>query len=117
MAQATIAAPAGAPGRTPPTRTRKPPSGKTVAITATAYLIGVIFLLPYLEMIITALRPQNELTERNYLPHHIAWSNFINIWSTGLGTNLRISLEVAGGATLLALLVAIPAAYYTARRR
>jgi multiple sugar transport system permease protein len=117
MAQATATAPVGAAGHQPPVRTRKPPSGKTVAITATAYLIGVIFLLPYLEMIITALRPENELTERNYLPHHIAWSNFINIWSTGLGTNLRISLEVAGGATVLALLVAIPAAYYTARRR
>ncbi len=42
---------------------------------------------------------------------------FIDIWSTGFGHNLRISLEVAGGSTLLVLLVAIPAAYYTARQR
>ena len=104
------------PGTRPP-RPRTPPSGKTITVTTTAYLIGAVFLLPYLEMIVTALRPQNELTDRDYLPHHYAFSNFINIWHTGLGTNLRISLEVAGGATVLALLVAIPAAYYTARRR
>lgn len=108
------------PGTRPGTRTRKTrttPTGKTIAVCAAAYLIGIIFLLPYLEMIVTALRPQNELTDRDYLPHHYALSNFINIWHTGLGTNLRISLEVSAGATTLALLVAIPAAYYTARRR
>jgi multiple sugar transport system permease protein len=96
---------------------RRLPSVKAVLIAGTAYVIGIIFLLPYLEMIITALRPQSELRDRDYLPHHLAWSNFVDIWSTGLGTNLRISLEVAGGTTILALLVAIPAAYYTARRR
>ena len=31
--------------------------------------------------------------------------------------DLRVSLEVAGGATVLVLLVAIPAAYYSARRK
>ena len=105
------------PSTDKPARTRKPPTGKTIAVAAVAYVIGIVFLLPYLEMVVTALRPQNELTERNYLPHHYAFANFANIWSTGLGTNLTVSLEVAGGATLLALLVAIPAAYYTARRR
>ena len=115
MAAVTAPAAAVRPGH-PARPPRKLPSVKAVAIAGTAYVIGIIFLLPYLEMIITALRPQSELTERNYFPHHLAFSNFINIWSTGLGTNLRISLEVAGGTTILALLVAIPAAYYTARR-
>jgi multiple sugar transport system permease protein len=96
---------------------RKPPSAKTALIAAGAYLIALIFLLPYIEMIITALRPQHEISDRDYLPHHFAFSNFLNIWSTGLGVNLRVSLEVSIGATVLVLLVAIPAAYYTARRR
>src|SRR5215468_8242559 len=101
-------------------RTRSPrrlPSLKTVIIAAAAYAIAIIFLLPYVEMIITALRPPNELLERNYLPHHFAWSNLTNMWGPGYGitTSLRISLEVAGGATVVVLLVAIPAAYYTAR--
>jgi multiple sugar transport system permease protein len=94
----------------------RPPRLRTVAIAGSAYLIGIIFLLPYLEMIITALRPHNELKDADYLPHHFAFSNFTNIWSTGLGTNLRISLEISIGSTLLVLLVAVPAAYYTARR-
>jgi multiple sugar transport system permease protein len=97
---------------------RKPPTLKTVIIAAVAYVIALFFLLPYIEMVITALRPQSELLDRDYLPHHFAWSNFTKIWSaTGLVTNLRISLEIAGGATLIVLLVAMPAAYYTARRR
>src|SRR5206468_1331832 len=48
---------------------------------------------------------------------HYDWSNFTTIWQTGFGKNLGASLEVAGGATALVLLVALPAAYYTARRR
>ncbi|HEX3984250.1 MAG TPA: carbohydrate ABC transporter permease [Acidisoma sp.] len=82
-----------------------------------AYLAAVIFLLPYLEMIIAALRPANELLARNYLPSHFNWHSFIDIWGTGFGHSLRVSLEVASGATVLVLLVAIPAAYYTARHR
>src|SRR5260370_25675138 len=37
--------------------------------------------------------------------------------SFGIATSLRVSLEVAGGATILVLLVSLPAAYYTARHR
>ena len=41
------------------------------------------------------------------------------MWGIGLGIRpaVRVSLEIAVGATLLVLLVALPAAYYTARRR
>jgi multiple sugar transport system permease protein len=89
------------------------------AVAAAAYFIAIIFLLPYAEMLVTALRPQRELLERNYLPHHFAWSNLTNMWGTSFGitTSLRVSLEVAGGATCLVVLVALPAAYYTARHR
>jgi len=98
-------------------RQRKPPRLRTVLICASAYLIGIIFLLPYLEMVITALRPHDQVTDRDLLPHSITFSNFTNIWSTGLGNNLTTSLEIACGATALVLLVAVPAAYYTARRK
>jgi multiple sugar transport system permease protein len=114
MASLTVDAPVNV--RTLPRR-RGTLSLKTTIIAAVAWIIAIIFLLPYLEMVVTALRPQRELLGRDYLPHHFVWSNFVTLWSTGLGGNIATSLEIAGGATLLVLLVAIPAAYYTARRR
>jgi multiple sugar transport system permease protein len=82
-----------------------------------AYIVATIFLLPYIEMIISAVRPADQMLDRNFLPTYFNVESFIDIWSTGFGNNLRISLEVAGGSTILVLLVAIPAAYYTARQR
>jgi len=98
---------------------RRLPSLRTAIIAAAAYVIAVIFVLPYLEMLITAVRPQRELYEPNYLPHHFAWSNLTNMWGAAFGITsaVRVSLEIAGGATLLVLLVALPAAYYTSRHR
>jgi multiple sugar transport system permease protein len=112
---ARAAASAGTAVRSP----RRLPSLKTAIVAAAAYVVGVIFLLPYLEMLITAVRPSNELYNRDYLPQHFAWSNFTNMWGSAFGilSSVRVSLEIAGGATLLVLLVALPAAYYTSRRR
>jgi multiple sugar transport system permease protein len=96
---------------------RTPLTPRTVLMALVAYVIAMIFILPYAEMVISALRPPEELLRRGYLPDHFDWSNFTSIWKTGFGDNLGASLKVAGGATLVVLLVALPAAYYTARRR
>ncbi|MFJ1709477.1 carbohydrate ABC transporter permease [Kitasatospora sp. NPDC088346] len=91
---------------------------RTLVVAAAAWLLAVVFLLPYAEMVVTALRPADELRDASYLPRHFAWSNFVGVWTDStLGDNLRVTLLVAGGSTLLALLVALPAAYYTARVR
>ena len=82
-----------------------------------AYAIAMIFVLPYAEMVISALRPQKELLSPGYVPKHFDFSNFTSIWKTGFGSNLGASLKIAGGATLVVLVVALPAAYYTARKR
>ncbi|GAA3426138.1 carbohydrate ABC transporter permease [Streptosporangium nondiastaticum] len=84
-------------------------------VAATAYLIAFIFLFPYLEMVLTALRPQGELLKASYLPSVFAWENFTAFWSGGLTGNLLVTLQVAASSTVLVLLVALPAAYYTAR--
>jgi multiple sugar transport system permease protein len=96
---------------------RRPLTPRTVLISLAAYVIAMIFILPYVEMVISALRPPSELLARGYLPKHFDWSNFTSIWKAGFGDNLGASLKVAGGATVVVLLVALPAAYYTARRR
>ncbi|MFJ2863230.1 carbohydrate ABC transporter permease [Kitasatospora sp. NPDC087314] len=99
----------------PPGRRIRP---RTLVVAAVAWLLAAVFLLPYLEMAVTALRPADELRDATYLPRHFAWSNFVDVWrDSTLGDNLKVTLLVAGGSTVLALLVALPAAYYTARIR
>lgn len=120
MAVRTIAGrPQAAPASAAARERRRLPSLRTAVIAAAAYLVAVVFLLPYLEMLITAVRPQRELFDANYLPRHFAWSNLTNMWGAAFGitSGVRVSLEIAGGATLVVLLVALPAAYYTARHR
>jgi multiple sugar transport system permease protein len=109
---ATAPAPASQPQRA---RRRVRPSRIVLALVA--YGVAIVFLLPYAEMVISALRPPKELLARGYLPQHYDWSNFTTIWKTGFGGNLGASLKIAGGATALVLLVATPAAYYTARHQ
>jgi multiple sugar transport system permease protein len=86
-------------------------------VAGTAYIVAVIFLLPYLEMIVMAGRPNDELGDPTIFPKHFTFSNFTTLWSSGLGGSIGTSLEIAAGATVVALLVALPAAYYTARHR
>ncbi|GAA5073818.1 multiple sugar transport system permease protein [Thermocatellispora tengchongensis] len=105
--------PARRQATTPPGRAL--PSVKKVIVAASAYVIAFVFVFPYLVMVLTALRPQDELREATYLPETFAWSNFVTFWSGGLVQNLGVTLQVAAGSTILVLLVALPAAYYTAR--
>ena len=91
---------------------------RTTVVAASAYLVAALFLLPYLDMALMAARPKSELTDPTLLPHHYTLHNFTSLWSgDGLGGSIVRSLVIAGGATLLVLLVALPAAYYTARHR
>lgn len=100
-----------------PARRRGLPSVKKVALIGSAYLVALIFITPYLEMIITAVRPVSETSDATIFPRHWQWSNFTTVFDGGFGTNIMVTLEVAFGATFLVLLVALPAAYYTARAR
>ncbi len=101
------------------TRPHRPrPRGglRTAVISAVAYLVALIFIAPYLEMMIQAARPASESRDATYFPKHWTLSNFTSLWELGFGHNMVTSLQIAGGATLLVLVVALPAAYYTARR-
>ncbi|WP_282692225.1 carbohydrate ABC transporter permease [Streptomyces sp. CC208A] len=97
---------------------RPRPRTKTVLLTVTAWALAAVFLLPYVQMVITAGRPADELRDNGYLPSRFDWSAFTRVWSeTTLGQNLSNTLLIAAGSTLLVLLAALPAAYYTARVR
>jgi multiple sugar transport system permease protein len=96
---------------------RRPLTPRTFVLSVVAYAVAIVFLLPYVEMVITALRPNKQLLAANLIPSHLTLRNFTTIFQTGFGGNLGESLVIAGGATVLVLLVSVPAAYYSARHR
>lgn len=87
-----------------------------------AFLAVVLLVsaFPFLYTLSTALRPRSEIFHfpPSWLPHTWAWSNFVDVWSAiPLLRYMGNSVFVAGGATLLNLVVAIPAAYALSRFR
>jgi multiple sugar transport system permease protein len=78
----------------------------------------LLILLPYAVMLSTALKPAAEvfIFPPRWLPERIDFSNFTVIWAKiGFARALLNSLFVSVGATLLTLVLAIPAAYAMAR--
>jgi multiple sugar transport system permease protein len=93
-------------------------STRKVLLTAVGWLVAFAFVAPYLEMLVTALKPERELMRSSYFPSKWDWANFVNVWKAApIWQNMRVSLVVAGTATLITLVAALPAAYYTARNR
>lgn len=82
-------------------------------------VLCVIILYPYFVMFITALKDKKEMYEIGHiLPEIWRWSNFSDIWTAApVFKYLTNSMIIAGGATLLAILCGIPAAYALARMR
>jgi len=83
-------------------------------------IVCVVTLYPYYVMFITAFRSNAETTDmlfQHLLPTKWVWSNLKDILDRNVLTYLKNSLLVAGGATLLAMLCGIPAAYSLARRK
>jgi multiple sugar transport system permease protein len=75
-------------------------------------------LFPFAVMISTAIKPRAEILSFPpvWLPKHIRLQNFVDMWqAVGFGPALVNSALVSSAATVLCLLIAIPAAYATAR--
>jgi multiple sugar transport system permease protein len=104
-------------GKPPVARRRRGGALKKSICAGIAYIIALLFIFPYAVMVLAAARPLNEQRDASYFPTHWDWSNFTTLWSFGLGQNIVTSLEIASGSTVLVLLVSLPAAYYTARRK
>jgi multiple sugar transport system permease protein len=93
---------------------------KKIAAMISAYAIGLFFIYPYLNMLLTSLKTHGELytTPATHLPLKWHWDNYIRVWKVApIGDFLKSSLIVSTSATILVLLVSIPAAYYVARNR
>lgn len=94
-------------------------SWQTIALYAFVVVLCVVILYPYLVMFITALKDKKEMYAVDHiLPEVWRWSNFSDIWTAApVFKYLVNSMVIAGGATLLAILCGIPAAYALARMR
>ena len=80
----------------------------------------VLILFPYAVMITTAIKPRAEIMTfpPSWFGSGIRLSNFVEMWDKiEFGQALLNSLYVSLGATLLCLLIAIPAAYAMSRYR
>ncbi|AYF74211.1 carbohydrate ABC transporter permease [Nocardia yunnanensis] len=91
-------------------------------LTAVGAVLALVFLLPYLVMVLGSLKPRSEILRipPTYLPQQWRPDNYSTMWhtpETPLPFNLVSTVVIAVFGTLLVLVVAIPAAYYTARRR
>jgi len=78
----------------------------------------LIILFPFAVMISTAVKPRAEVLAfpPHWLPSEIRLQNFADMWQAArFGPALMNSLVVSIAATILCLLVAIPAAYAMAR--
>ncbi|MGH3880802.1 MAG: carbohydrate ABC transporter permease [Actinophytocola sp.] len=95
---------------------------KRWGLTVVAVIVALVFLLPYLIMLIGAFKTRQEILKVPpiYLPQDWAPENFVNMWGTPetpLPSNLFSTVVISLGGTALALVAALPAAYYTARHR
>ncbi|SDT63497.1 carbohydrate ABC transporter membrane protein 2, CUT1 family [Jiangella sp. DSM 45060] len=89
---------------------------------AAGALIALVFVLPYLIMLIGSFKSRSEILRvpPTFLPEEWLPSNYVDMWSTPetpLPYNLVSTIVISVCATLLVLVVAAPAAYYTARYR
>jgi multiple sugar transport system permease protein len=100
-----------------PRREVKRPTWKTIILAAVMYVIGFIFLFPYVEMVLTSFRTNRTLLDPTIFPTQWTFTAYTTFFQSSLVGNLGISLVLAFGATILVFLVATPAAYYAARFR
>ena len=99
---------------------KHPMTPKRLAITISAWLIGWFFLYPYINMLLTSLKPHDEIYTDTpaHLPRSWQFGNYLSLWSKApVAGFLKSSLIVSIFATILVLVIAIPAAYYIARNK
>ena len=83
-------------------------------------LVAGLFALPYVVMLLDALRPSGDVlaTPPSFLPRTWQWNTLGTVLSDARFLSwLKSSLLVASVSTVLVLVVAVPAAYFTARHR
>lgn len=93
---------------------------KRVFLYLFVFVVCIVILYPYFVMFTTAMKSNDEMyaARGSLLPQVWNWENFTKIWSAApVLRYLLNSVIVAGGATMLAILCGIPAAYALSRMK
>jgi multiple sugar transport system permease protein len=81
-------------------------------------LLAGVCLVPFVWMVLTALKPEGEVFSRTWLPTSLAWENFPRAFTFfPFARFLSNTIIVATGGTLVHLVTSILAAYAFARLR
>ena len=91
---------------------------RRIVLPIAGLLVAIVFLAPYLVMVLDALRPSTDVLDSppTLLPRHWQWNTFGTVLSDSSFRNwLKTSLLVATASTAIVLVVAVPAAYITSR--
>lgn len=96
------------------------PLGRVILRMSAGLAVLLVFILPYTIMFFGSVKTKSQIrsVEPTYFPTEWHWENYITMWSTPetpVGQNLVSTIIISVFATLIVLLVAMPAAYYTAR--
>lgn len=93
-----------------------------IFIYGSAFMLIIIISFPILSMVSTSLKSWGELwiSPTTWIPKTIYFNNYINVWQKigtgpGLAIYFRNSIIIAGGTTLLSLMLSMPAAYAVSR--
>ncbi len=119
---ATSTVPSSEVARPAAPTTQPRPRRRRWGLTAIGAVVAVVFFVPYLVMLVGSFKSRPEVLRvpATYLPEEWHPENYLDMWSTPetpLPFNLVSTIVITVCATLLVLAVAVPAAYYTARRR
>lgn len=90
------------------------------AMPAAGMLLASFFMAPYLVMLLDAFRTSSDVkaTPASLFPREWQWDTFAQVLGDDRFLNwLKSSIIVAGASTLIVIVIAIPAAYITARYR
>lgn len=89
-----------------------------IALWAVAIVVGILFVAPYLVMLVDSLRPNSEIlsTPTTFLPSKWQFSAYVEVLTDDRFQSwIANSLVVATTSTLIVIIVAIGVAYVTSR--
>jgi multiple sugar transport system permease protein len=100
------------PVAAPPARRRSAITLEWIAVHIWAVTAGLLFVLPFVFIILTALMSDQQSLTRDLWPSPFVWHNLVDVWHTpGFATWWGNTIIYAVAGTALTLLSSIPVAY------